>query len=80
MPTIIGILTFMSRMNLSLSRVEHEKLFNNLGARTAIEQDTFGCQHYWLILRKKAMTRTLNHKINQNTVKLKTETRGPLVL
>ena len=31
MPTIVGILTFMSRINFVLSRVEHEK-FYNLGA------------------------------------------------
>ena len=28
MPTIVGILTFMSRMNFVLSWVEHEKNFN----------------------------------------------------
>ena len=32
MPTIVGILTFMSRINFTLSRVEHEKRFYNLGA------------------------------------------------
>ena len=31
MPTIVGILTFMSRIFM-LSRVEHEKKFYNLGA------------------------------------------------
>ena len=34
MPTVVGILTFMSRKNLILSRVEHEKFFYNLGARS----------------------------------------------
>ena len=33
MPTIVGILTFMSRKKFMLSRVEHEKRFYNLGAR-----------------------------------------------
>ena len=28
MPTIVGILTFMSRINFVLSRVEHEKFYN----------------------------------------------------
>ena len=32
MPTIIGILTFMSRINFKLSLVEHEKKFYNLRA------------------------------------------------
>ena len=32
MQTIVGILTFMSRINFVLSRVEHEKVYN-LGAR-----------------------------------------------
>ena len=31
MPTIVGILTFMSRINFVLSRVEHEKSFITLG-------------------------------------------------
>ena len=31
MPTIVGILTFMSIMNLMLSRVEHEKCFITSG-------------------------------------------------
>ena len=31
MPMIVGILTFMSMINLVLSRVEHEKKFYNLG-------------------------------------------------
>ena len=31
-PTIVGILTFMSRKNFMLSCVEHEKKFHNLGA------------------------------------------------
>ena len=33
MPTIVGILTFMSRINFVLSWVEHENKFYNLGAR-----------------------------------------------
>ena len=33
MPTIVGILTFTSRINLVLSWVEFEKKFYNLGAR-----------------------------------------------
>ena len=33
MPTIVGILTFMSRTNFVLSRVEHRKVYN-LGARS----------------------------------------------
>ena len=33
MPTIVGILTFMIRMNFVFSWVEHEKRFYNLGAR-----------------------------------------------
>ena len=28
MPTIVGILIFMSRINFVLSRVEHEKFYN----------------------------------------------------
>ena len=31
MPTIVGILTFMSRINFVLSRVEHEKSSITLG-------------------------------------------------
>ena len=31
MPTIVGILTFMSRKNFMLSSVEHEKSFITLG-------------------------------------------------
>ena len=31
MPTIVGILTFMSRINFVLSRVEHEKSFITSG-------------------------------------------------
>ena len=31
MPTIVGILTFMSRVNFVLSLVEHEKSFITLG-------------------------------------------------
>ena len=31
MPTIVGILTFMSRINFVLSRVEHGKSFKTLG-------------------------------------------------
>ena len=31
MPTIVGILTFMSRINFVLSRVEHGKSFITLG-------------------------------------------------
>ena len=31
MPTIVGILTFMSRINFMLSSVEHEKSFITLG-------------------------------------------------
>ena len=31
MPTIIGILTFMSRINFIISRVEHEIFFITLG-------------------------------------------------
>ena len=31
MPTIVGILTFISRINFVLSRVEHEKSFITLG-------------------------------------------------
>ena len=31
MPTIVGILTFMSRINFMLSRVEHENSFITLG-------------------------------------------------
>ena len=31
MPTIVGILTFMSRINFVLSLVEHEKSFTTLG-------------------------------------------------
>ena len=30
MPTIVGILTFMSRINFMISRVEHEKKFYSL--------------------------------------------------
>ena len=32
MPTIVGILTFKSKINFALSWVEHEKKFYNLGA------------------------------------------------
>ena len=28
MPTLVGILTFMSRINVMLNRVEHEKVYN----------------------------------------------------
>ena len=38
MPTIVGILTFMSRINLVLSRVEHGKKFYNLKARSLIQK------------------------------------------
>ena len=31
MPTIVGILTFMSKKNFMLSRVEHENLFTTSG-------------------------------------------------
>ena len=34
MPTIADILTFMNMINLMLGRVEHEKTFNSLGARS----------------------------------------------
>ena len=33
MPTIVGILTFMSRKNFMLNLAEHKKKFYNLGAR-----------------------------------------------
>ena len=33
MPTIVGILKFMSRINFVLSYVEHGKKFYNLGTR-----------------------------------------------
>ena len=36
MPTIVGILTFMSRINFLLSRVEHEKSFITLGLVTIL--------------------------------------------
>ena len=36
MPTIVGILTFMSRKNFMLTRVGHEKKFYNLGARLSL--------------------------------------------
>ena len=36
MPTIVGILTFMSMINLMLSCIEHEKKIKNLGARSAL--------------------------------------------
>ena len=36
MPTIVGILTFMSRINFIVSRVEHEKKLYNLGARFSV--------------------------------------------
>ena len=35
MPTIVGILTFMSRINFMLSRVENGKKFYNLGSSSA---------------------------------------------
>ena len=34
MPTIVGILTFMSRINFVLSKVEHEKSFITSGPGT----------------------------------------------
>ena len=34
MPTAVGTLTFMSRINFMLSRVEQEKKFYNLGLNT----------------------------------------------
>ena len=37
MPTIVGILTYMSRKNFMLNLVEHEKKFYNLGARFCYE-------------------------------------------
>ena len=39
MPTIVGILTFLSRKNLMLSRVEHE-IFYNLGTRFFVKTET----------------------------------------
>ena len=39
MPTIVGILTFMNRMNFMLSWVEIEKKFYNLGARNSCNQN-----------------------------------------
>ena len=38
MPIIVGILTFMSMINVMLSLVEHEKTFYNLEARSGLNQ------------------------------------------
>ena len=48
MPTIVGILTFMSRINFVLSSVEHE-FFYNLRARLEISElcDTILLCIYW---------------------------------
>ena len=43
MPTIVGILIFMSRVNLLLSLVEHEKKFYNLGPGLA-SSDLFSAE------------------------------------
>ena len=38
MPTIVGILTFMSRKNFMLNRVEHEKSFITSGPELYIKK------------------------------------------
>ena len=42
MPTIVGILTFMSRINFLLSRVEYEKSFMTLGPVVAASMNYQG--------------------------------------
>ena len=41
MPTIVGILTFISTINLMLSWVEYEIFFYNLGAWSDMDQCTY---------------------------------------
>ena len=36
MPTIVGILTFLNRINFRLSQVEHEKCFVSLGLKLVL--------------------------------------------
>ena len=45
MPTIAGILTFMSRKNFMLSRVEHEKSFitSGPGCLSGAKAGSFSC-------------------------------------
>ena len=43
MPTIVGILTFMSRKNFMLSLVEHEKSFITSGPGLAVEHSLYAC-------------------------------------
>ena len=40
MLTIVDILTFMSRINFMLNRVEHENKFNNVGPRLCLNLPT----------------------------------------
>ena len=46
MPTIVGILTFMSRINFVLSQVEYEKCFITPGPRSILfSKSQIGLQH-----------------------------------
>ena len=46
MPTIVGILTFMSRINFVLSCVEHEKSFITSGPENSTVQSLYNTPHY----------------------------------
>ena len=43
MPTIVGILTFMSRKNFMLNRVEHKKSFITLGPGALLVELCISC-------------------------------------
>ena len=66
MPTIVGILTFMSRKNFMLSRVEHEK-FYNLGALPgAPDQSSLSLRCNHTPLRNYDLNNIKKHQINMN--------------
>ena len=49
MPTIVGILTFMSRINFSLNLAEHEKSFITSGPELGTCETEF-CLHVCLVV------------------------------
>ena len=58
MPTIVGILTFMSRKNFMLSRVEHEKTFINSGPGF---QTTINCKTSYTVQVSKKPANAAMH-------------------
>ena len=49
MPTIVGILTFMSRKNFMLNGVEHEKSFITSGPACLASQGLLNDAEQWLL-------------------------------